>query len=283
LRAAVATSRGARHSVNEDSHSALDGAAPLFVVADGVGGGALASRASRELVARLHTTLDTAAPDPSLLRSALIEADRQIARSIARRTEASGAATVALCKGHGATLSHWLVAWVGDCRVYRVDPSREHAAQLLTVDDTYRHLDELPPRGGSMDDPARMVGNGAVDQPNVRPVALRSGDMLVLCSDGVHKHASGGDIGRLLGGDAPLAQRCAQLIEFARGCGSRDDATVLVVQRVERNALRRGRVAGIAALIALIASLVIAFARDAGGPPAVPPAAIDMNNAGRQP
>src|SRR4051812_47581358 len=60
LEAAVATSPGGRHVVNEDCHSALDCAIPLFVVADGVGGGALASRASRELVSRLHAELEGA-------------------------------------------------------------------------------------------------------------------------------------------------------------------------------------------------------------------------------
>src|SRR5581483_3069561 len=71
LEAAVATSAGARHDVNEDCHSALDGTAPLFVVADGVGGGALASRTSRELVARLHATLERAGAHPDTVRAAL--------------------------------------------------------------------------------------------------------------------------------------------------------------------------------------------------------------------
>ena len=50
LDAAVASSRGRSHAVNEDYHSALDGNLPLFVVADGVSSGAMASCASRELV-----------------------------------------------------------------------------------------------------------------------------------------------------------------------------------------------------------------------------------------
>src|SRR5207302_1121907 len=76
-------------------------------------------------------------------------------------------------------------------------------AQLLTLDDTYRHLSEQPPPGGSLDDPARMVGNGAVDAPNVRDVDLGCGEMLLLCSDGIHKHAGPRDIARLLRGPTP--------------------------------------------------------------------------------
>ena len=58
LELAVASGRGKRHAVNEDSHSALDRPSPVYVVADGVGGGAMASWASRELVRRLHAALD---------------------------------------------------------------------------------------------------------------------------------------------------------------------------------------------------------------------------------
>lgn len=263
LSVASATSRGADHRVNEDAHSALDRDAGVFVVADGVGGGALAARASRELVARLHAALDGAGPEPATLRAALIAADRAIARSIATHTDASGAATVAVCMGAGRALSRWLVAWVGDCRVYRLRPTEGGAAQLLTVDDTYRHLDEPPPLGGSLDDPARMVGNGAVDRPNVLHVRLRAGDMLVLCSDGVHKHVAANDIGSLLRGRASLAQRCMHLIDFARRSGSHDDATVLVVQRGERELVRIARVAAAATLAALVAVAAMWWAKEA--------------------
>jgi protein phosphatase len=253
LDAAVATSPGGRHAVNEDCHSALDCAVPLFVVADGVGGGALASRASRELVARLHDALERAGTHPETIRTALLDADYAVRRSIASDTDRSGAATVALCKATGTSLAHWVVAWVGDCRVYRV-PAGDRGAELLTVDDTYRHLREEPPYGGSLDDPARMVGNGAIDRPNVRRVVLRAGEMLVLCSDGVHKHADPIDIARVLRASVPLARRCMRLIEFARASGSRDDATVLVVHRTKRDGKRFARAMTMAVAAALIAA-----------------------------
>jgi len=253
LSAAVATSRGGRHAVNEDSHSALEAGSPLFVVADGVGGGARASLASRELVERLHAALDGTRPNTDAVRSALLDADRAIGRSIAAHGSATGAATVALCAALGASLSRWLVAWVGDCRVYRLPRADDAAAQLLTRDDTYRHLREAPPAGGSPDDPARMVGNGAVDAPNVRGVDLFAGEMLVLCSDGVHRHASPEEIARVLREKVPLARRCVRLIELARVHGSRDDATVLVVHRMRRSVARSARLAVFAVALALAA------------------------------
>ena len=51
LRVASASATGTRHTVNEDACSALERAGRLFVVADGVGGGAFAAFASRDLVA----------------------------------------------------------------------------------------------------------------------------------------------------------------------------------------------------------------------------------------
>jgi protein phosphatase len=262
LDTAVASSRGKSHAVNEDWHSALGGTSPLFVVADGVSSGAMASSASRGLVSRLHETLERGRIDADAMRSAVLDADREVGRSIASLTDASGAATVALCAGTGASLSRWLVAWVGDCRVYRVSAQDGAPAQLLTLDDTYRHLNEQPPPGGSLDDPARMVGNGAVDVPNVRDVDLGRDEMLLLCSDGVHKHAGPHDIARLLRGPSPLAARCLRLIEFARTSGSNDDATVLVVHRAERARARLARLVLIGALIALAAATLLLLAAD---------------------
>jgi serine/threonine protein phosphatase PrpC len=260
LEVAAASARGRQRPVNEDWHSALDGDAPLFVVADGVGGGAMAARASRELVSQLHAALDHRRIDAAAIRNALLRADREVGRSIAHHTHASGAATVALCAGRGRMLSHWLIGWVGDCRVYRVKTASDEAAELLTIDDTYRTLKESPPPGGSRDDPARMVGNGAVVAPNVERVALSGDEMLVICSDGVHKHVESGDLARVLRGSESLSRRCWRLLALARARGSSDDATVLVVHREPRRAplgLALGVVAFAGLLIALVTALMV--------------------------
>ena len=185
------------------------------MVADGVGGGAMASWASRELVLRLHAALDRRRVDADSVRDALLDADREVGRSIARHTADSGAATVALCAGTDPSLSQWLIAWVGDCRIYRVRAGPDKPIELLTQDDTYGHLGENPPPGGSPDDPARMIGNGAVATPNVGRVHLRQDEMLVLCSDGLHKHVEPQEInGRV----ARRKLACRSLRAPARAC-----------------------------------------------------------------
>lgn len=231
LEAAVASSCGSQHAVNEDAHSALDGDARLFVVADGVGGGAMAQTASRLLVAALHGALDGAPPDAERVAAAMLDADRTIAAAIARVTGRPGAATVALCAPVDAAASRWLVAWVGDCRVYRWSERGAGQLDLLTRDDTFAHLGETPPPGGSIHDPARMVGNGATTGASAAIHELGGDELLVLCSDGVHKHLDGTDWCRILATPAPLAQRGEALVRAARAHGSVDDATALLLHR----------------------------------------------------
>ncbi|MGM9485775.1 PP2C family protein-serine/threonine phosphatase [Ideonella sp. YS5] len=229
--AAAASSCGPQHAANEDSHSPLPSPRCLFVVADGVGGGAMAQLASRHLVRHLHQTLDGHAVDAARVRAAMLDADRAIAQRIAQVTEAPGAATVALCAPADRFGRTWLVAWVGDCRAYRLPAGDGQDIEALTRDDTFGHLGEQPPDGSGADDPARMVGNGAIAGANVAVHALARGDLLVLCSDGVHKHLETDDWARLLRQPVSLARRCEDVIDQARQRGSVDDATVLVLQR----------------------------------------------------
>lgn len=230
ITAAAASSRGSVHWVNEDAHSTLVRPGKLFVVADGVGGGSMAALASRELVARLHAALDGHRIRADAVCEAVLAADRAIAESIAELTELPGAATVALCAPVNVFASKWLVAWVGDCRVYRIAARGERGAEALTRDDTFEQLGEAPPPGGAPGDPARMVGNGAVSRPNVVLTALGHGEMLLLCSDGVHKHVDMAELSAPPEG-SPLSRHCESLIALARSNGSTDDATVLLVHR----------------------------------------------------
>ena len=233
LEAAVASSCGSQHPVNEDAHSALEGAARLFVVADGVGGGAMAHTASRLLVAALHESLEAQPVDGERVAAAMLGADRAIAAAIARVTDRPGAATVALAAPLDAFAAKWLVGWVGDCRAYRWSPRDDARVELLTHDDTFAHLDETPPPGGAPGDPARMVGNGATTGANAVTIGVELGDVLALCSDGVHKHVDDADWCRVLVAQLPLARRADALVALARAHGSVDDATVLLVQRCD--------------------------------------------------
>lgn len=231
LDVAVASSCAPHHAVNEDAHSPIGASARLFVVADGVGSGAMAAVASSHLVSHLHQALGAGTVDEAAVCQAVLDADRAIRATIAAHTDLPGAATAAWCARCGHAGSHWLVGWVGDCRVYQIRRKARLGAQLLTADDTYARLHEAPPPGGSASDPARMIGNGAVTRPNMIRVQLQRGETFVLCSDGVHRHLDLADFEQRLHAPASLARSCAELVALARDRGSRDDATVLVVRR----------------------------------------------------
>jgi PPM family protein phosphatase len=238
LEAAVASSCG-RHRVNEDAHSPLDGDGRLFVVADGVGGGAMAQLASRLLVAHLHESLEAGRLEADRISDAVLSADKAIAGAIARVTDRPGASTLALCAPVDRFAAKWMLAWVGDCRVYRWSPRVQRRLEALTRDDTFANLGEVPPAGGSADDPARMVGNGATSGANAALHELACGEMLALCSDGLHKHLEYSDWCRLLDSPLPLARKAEQLIARARANASVDDATLLLIER--STAVWRGR------------------------------------------
>ena len=140
-----------------------------------------------------------------------------------------------------ALAATWLVAWVGDCRALRWSPRAPALLAALTRDDTFANLGEPVPPGGSADDPARMVGNGATLGANAAIHALASGEVLALCSDGVHKHLDEADWCRVLAAELALGRRGDALVALARAHGSVDDATVLLLQRAEQGwrALRR--------------------------------------------
>ena len=193
------------------------------------------------------------------MREALLGADREVGRSIARRTAASGAATVALCAGTGLLLSSWLIAWVGDCRVYRVEAA---AGRARAAADHRRHVSaSCAKRRRPAARPTIRRAWSATARSRRRTsvqVALARGEMLVLCSDGVHKHVEPQDLSGVLHGTAPLARRCGRL---ARACPrARQQRRCDGARRAARaRAGRASRGCAVGALAALVAALAVAL------------------------
>ncbi|MDG4550193.1 MAG: protein phosphatase 2C domain-containing protein [Candidatus Contendobacter sp.] len=219
---------GSYHEENEDSFIPALPAPSRLAVADGVGGGARGRVASQALIERIRQLTPAILARPARLRQWLFDADDAVAAEIARYTDRAGASTfVAALPQWG--WRRWRITWVGDCRAYRLRGRGE--PQPLTRDDTYGHLGETPPPNAGADDPARMVGNGAVEETNRVVAALRCGEILLLCSDGVHKEVPAGEMAEILRGAESLNARCRKLAAAAHTNGGTDDATVVAVQR----------------------------------------------------
>jgi protein phosphatase len=75
------------------------------------------------------------------------------------------------------------------------------------------------------------VGPAQEVLPEVRSLSVQDGDLLLLCSDGLHGAVPHGDIEQVLTSTTPdtLEQSCAQLITLAKQYGGRDNITVLLV------------------------------------------------------
>jgi len=142
-----------------------------------------------------------------------------------------------------------LVAHVGDSRAYLV---RGHRARQITTDHSLVAQlvarNQLSPEE-ARNDPrrnvvTRSVGVGPDIEVDVVAVGepLKSGDTLVLCSDGLHGQMSDDEIAGFAMG-ASLEQACAELIELANARGGPDNITVAML-RVERAAAPAGNPIG---------------------------------------
>lgn len=224
-------------------------AGTLLVVADGMGGQGGGDVASRVAVSAVVNHLlncmpwatvrsveaPPAARTPSLpgvreqLATALVEGDSTV------KLTGQRAGTPHM----GTTLTMAFVTWpvayvahVGDTRCYLY---RAGALRRLTTDHTVaQRLAELSP--GAVDETSRLHhvlwnslgASQELPQPEIQKLTLVSGDLLLLCSDGITKHLTDADLSRLLSGSASAAERCAMLIERGTAAGGTDNLTAVV-------------------------------------------------------
>ena len=236
LEAAYFSEPGAGHARNEDccSHAPSAERPGFCGVADGVGGGAHGEVASSVLLRHCAGASKETYRDPAMLAEWVARADHEVREAIARRSDQPGAATLAAAWFPTPRVAH--VVNVGDCRVYRLTPrSPRYAIERLTVDQTYANLAQTPPPAGRPDDPARMVGAGAVGEPPVLKAPIGEREMLLLCSDGLHKFVPDEQIADVVSSGfsegRSLEAICGALVRTAKTNGSRDDASALLVLR----------------------------------------------------
>ena len=225
---------------NED-HWFADTDQGLFLVADGIGGSAAGSLASqivaeilpRLLYKRLHEAKGKASPDITRqVSAALTELSEQL------RQESCGAIGL---KGIGSTVvlalvRDWqaVVAHMGDSRAYLFRAGRlerltqDHTIVQLLVDRGQLALEEAAshPGHGQL---TRFVGMGMEAVPETKDLKLRSGDQLLLCSDGLTGMLADQQILEILSRQAVPAEACRQLIDAANQAGGKDNITAVIL------------------------------------------------------
>lgn len=237
----TATSPGLRRRVNEDAWGHNDA---TFAVADGMGGRGGGAMAARTAIDRFLGRLATVTDQPDWRR--IIEAvngDVMLAgadRGIDRLGTTLLAAAVG---GPLVTLVH-----LGDSRAYRLTAPHDRAPattpppgprlDLLTHDHNVRaellaaglDVGEYRERGVALHGLTSFIG---LEQDALRvdvlAVPVRTGDRLLLCTDGVHRQLDDEQLREALQ-LRTCRQAAERLVHQADHAGGRDNATAVVLQ-----------------------------------------------------
>ena len=234
---AMRTDTGLVRTLNEDSvawvtpHDDDSNRGSLALVADGMGGhaaGEVASALAADVVRRLYYDLD--GPIPQVLASAFAAANRAIIEYAQEHPE---------CRGMGTTCTvlafrdsqAWL-AHIGDSRAYllrdrhltQLSEDQTLVAKLVSEGTiTQAEADQSPMHNVIL----QALGTTANIKPMIgaKGLPLQSGDVLILCSDGVSNMVPDGKIAEVAA-RLPPQEACDALIEAALAAGGHDNASL---------------------------------------------------------
>jgi serine/threonine protein phosphatase PrpC len=224
------TDTGRQRRANEDS---LLARAPLFVVADGMGGAQAGEVASRIAVESFEPGLpETSHPELELAALAR-EANARIHELSHSNAEQAGMGTTLTAVY--VDEQEVAIAHVGDSRAYCL-----RDGQLLRLTDDHSLVDELMRQGRltpaeAVEHPQRSVitralGPEGMVEVDTRSFRARAGDVYLLCSDGLTTMLSEEQIASMLLSHARLRDAGEALIAAANQAGGRDNITVVLLR-----------------------------------------------------
>ena len=215
----------------------------LLVVADGMGGAnagevasdiavhSISNSFSSEAVANV---VDSEQSIVGLLQEAVSLADADINKHVWDVPDTAGmGTTVVVC---WLLSNRMFVAWCGDSRCYLYNP--DAGLKELTKDHSY--VQELIDQGNITEEEAfthpesNIITRGLGDidvstVPDVVVNSVASGDMLLLCSDGLCGYCTNQAIGQTLGAYYPDAVACRDaLLKQALDAGGNDNICIAV-------------------------------------------------------
>ncbi len=239
---AAASHVGLVRKVNQDGYviQQESGKEHFVCVADGMGGHVAGEVASALALKIIQETLQTTvADDPeSRIRTAVLRANEQVYEQSAHTDMYAGmGTTIVTALIHGESM--W-IAHVGDSRAYLLRGNEE----LLQLTEDHSLVNELVRRGQigpqeAVHHPQRhMLTRALGTLPNVsvecRNVSWGSGDVLLICSDGLTTHVSDEQIYNILITVSDLQTKVDQLIQAALDNGGHDNVTVVAVLHADR-------------------------------------------------
>jgi PPM family protein phosphatase len=226
------THPGRRRS-NEDS-MLLDDGLGLFVVADGMGGHNAGEVASAIAVRTLHEFLrQESSTTEATLEEGIARANEEVFSASTTQPDYDGMGTTVVAAV--ADEERVLFASVGDSRIYLW---RTGTLTQLTQDDSWVSR-VLPEDVLSTEEAQRhpmrhvltkVVGLREDLEPAVGTSPFARGDVLVMCSDGLHGAVSDDDIARTAGRSDTVETIAQHLVDQALRAGATDNVTVIVVR-----------------------------------------------------
>lgn len=224
---------GRARRANEDNFFAR---APLFVVADGMGGAQAGEVASRVAADTFSVGLPEGGSSEERLVTRVLEANARIHQLSTEDRERAGMGTTltaAYLDGEELAVAH-----VGDSRAYLW---REGELTRLTRDHSL--VDELVRRGKLTEEEAaehpqrsiitRALGPEPDVEVDTRTYRAQAGDVLLLCSDGLTSMISEQLIAGILRGAEGLEAAGRELVDAANAAGGRDNITVVLFRLEE--------------------------------------------------
>jgi protein phosphatase len=222
-----------RRPTNEDS-MLVDSARGLFIVADGMGGHNAGEVASDLAVKTIGKFLGDIENDGRTdLDRAVKAANEEILAKAAGQSDYAGMGTtvVAVLLAN----EHAFFANVGDSRAY---VWRSGGLTRLTRDDSWLSaaMEGAMEPSGIEHHPmkhvlTKVVGLRPELQPIVAEFEFRTGDVLLLCTDGVHGVVADTALRDLLGSGKPVAEIADGVVGLAISRGATDNVTAVVVRR----------------------------------------------------
>ncbi len=222
------TDTGRQRRANEDS---LLARSPLFVVADGMGGAQAGEVASKIAADTFAEGLgDTSEPERDLAARALVANSRihELSHEDAEHAGMGTTLTAAYVAPAEVAIAH-----VGDSRAYRL---RDGELERLT--DDHSLVDELLRQGKitpaeALDHPQRSVITRALGpepavEVDTRSYVARSGDVYLLCSDGLTTMLPEARIAEIMQAQPRLRAAGEALVAAANAAGGRDNITVIL-------------------------------------------------------
>ena len=231
---AYATDTGRQRSANEDSVFVR---APLFVIADGMGGARAGEVASKTVVDAFDRPLPEVPPE-RVLRETIEGANRTVSSLARKDPNLSGMGTTTTAAILDAGADEVAIGHVGDSRAYRL---RRGKLERLTRDHSL--VEEMRRKGQlteaqASDHPQRSIITRSVGpEPEVdvdlQTVPAQAGDVFLLCSDGLTTMLDDEHIERLLTRASSMPNAVRALVDEANRAGGRDNISVIAFKVVD--------------------------------------------------